>query len=84
MQQPVQQLYQEGEVPLSPGAVPANDYLSIPGSCASSGPGYRFRVEPVSKGFFRIVDSRTHTVKGWRLSHWEACALARQLDSMSD
>lgn len=42
--------------------------------------GYRFRVEPVSKGLFRIVDSSTLKVKGWRLSHEEACHLADQLE----
>lgn len=36
----------------------------------------RFRVEPVGKHLFRITDTTTSKVKGWRRNHNEACQLA--------
>jgi hypothetical protein len=36
----------------------------------------RFIVEPVGKGLFRITDSVTEKVKGWRRNHNEACSFA--------
>lgn len=40
----------------------------------------RHKVEPVSRGLFRVFDSRTDKVKGWRRTHAAACQFARQLD----
>lgn len=41
----------------------------------------RHKVEPVSARFFKVTDSRTGKVRGWRQTHLDACALARQLDA---
>lgn len=75
MQQRVSQFSPEHEV----SSISGRARLAL-ATLDRSGPHYRFRVEPVSKGLFRIVDSRTETVKGWRLSHMEACMLADQLE----
>lgn len=40
----------------------------------------RYRIIPVGREFFHIVDTRTSKVKGFRRDHNEACAFARRLE----
>lgn len=75
----MQQRVSEFSLEHAVSSISRSDRLALAALDRSS-PHYRFRVEPVSKGLFRIVDSRTEKVKGWRLSHMEACMLADQLE----
>lgn len=40
----------------------------------------RFKVAPVSKDLFRITDSASGKVMGWRRTHGEACSYAGKLE----
>ena len=40
----------------------------------------RFKVQPVSAGLFRITDSTTGKVKGWKRTHGAACGFAQALE----
>ncbi len=40
----------------------------------------RFKVQPVSAGLFRITDTNTGKVKGWKRSHGAACGFAQALE----
>ncbi|GAB3391318.1 hypothetical protein [Azotobacter armeniacus] len=41
----------------------------------------RHKVEPLSRDLFRVFDSRSDKVKGWRKTHATACQFTRQLDA---
>jgi hypothetical protein len=39
-------------------------------------------VIPISHGFFHVREAHTGQIRGFRCSHYEACALASQLEKI--
>ena len=41
-----------------------------------------YQVIPISHGFFHVREAHTGQIRGFRCSHYEACALASQLEKI--